>query len=235
MHDWRSTLDQVCDDMNAGLAIFRRDGLREVARNARWSELVDDEPERVRLLELIRRQLEYTGASAGSLREDYWELELSGRSYRLTTRCAPAGTLLPEAGVLVLMDRLGPELPTTRELRVSFGLRGREPQVALLAAEGLSNDGHRSAASAERPHRPPLSRAGTHPARSPLAQGAGVAPHGRRAREAAGRRRLCRRELAIKGRTGGRCPPERSEGASTTRLFRHLGCHHFSAPSLRSG
>ncbi|MEO7986752.1 MAG: helix-turn-helix transcriptional regulator [Gemmatimonadales bacterium] len=31
------------------------------------------------------------------------------------------------------------ELPTTRELRVSFGLRGREPQVALLAAEGLSN------------------------------------------------------------------------------------------------
>jgi DNA-binding CsgD family transcriptional regulator len=37
------------------------------------------------------------------------------------------------------MDRVGPELPTTRELRVSFGLRGREPQVALLAAEGLSN------------------------------------------------------------------------------------------------
>jgi DNA-binding CsgD family transcriptional regulator len=30
-------------------------------------------------------------------------------------------------------------LPTTRELRATFGLRGREPQVALLAAEGLSN------------------------------------------------------------------------------------------------
>ena len=30
-------------------------------------------------------------------------------------------------------------LPTTQELRVAFGLRGREPQVALLAAEGLSN------------------------------------------------------------------------------------------------
>ena len=37
------------------------------------------------------------------------------------------------------MDRLGPELPTTRELRVAFGMQGREPQVALLAAEGLSN------------------------------------------------------------------------------------------------
>ncbi len=140
MRAWRSMLGQVCDDMNAGLAIFRRDGVREVARNTRWSELVDEEPERARLLELIRRQLEYTGASAGSLREEYWELELSGRSYRVTAKCAPAGTLLPGAGVLVLMDRLGPELPTTRELRVSFGLRGREPQIALLAAEGLSNE-----------------------------------------------------------------------------------------------
>jgi DNA-binding CsgD family transcriptional regulator len=140
MHQWRSTLGQVCDDMNAGLAIFRRDGLREVVQNTRWSELVDEEPERVRLLELIRRQLGYTGASGGSLREDFWELELSGRSYRVTAKRAPAGTLLPEAGVLVLMDRLGPELPTTRELRVAFGLQGREPEVALLAAEGLSND-----------------------------------------------------------------------------------------------
>jgi DNA-binding CsgD family transcriptional regulator len=140
MRSWGSTLGQVCDDMSAGLAIFRRDGLREVARNIRWSELVDEEPERVRLLELIRRQLDYTGASGGSAREDFWELELSGRSYGVTAKCAPAGTLLPEAGVLVLMTRLGPELPTTRELRVAFGLQGREPQVALLAAEGLSNE-----------------------------------------------------------------------------------------------
>ena len=132
-------LGQVCDDMNAGLAIFRRDGGREVARNTRLSELLNEEPERDRLLELLRHQVEYTGASVGSMREVYGELELSGRSYRLTAKHVPAGTLLPEAGVLVLVDRLGPELPTTRELRVSFGLRGREPQVALLAAEGLSN------------------------------------------------------------------------------------------------
>ena len=32
-----------------------------------------------------------------------------------------------------------PTLPTTQELRITFGLKGREPQVALLAAEGLSN------------------------------------------------------------------------------------------------
>jgi len=40
---------------------------------------------------------------------------------------------------MAMVDRLSPGLPTTQELRVSFGLRGREPQVALLAAEGLSN------------------------------------------------------------------------------------------------
>ena len=39
---------------------------------------------------------------------------------------------------LATLDRL-PALPTTQELRITFGLRGREPQVALLAAEGLSN------------------------------------------------------------------------------------------------
>ena len=48
-------------------------------------------------------------------------------------------TLLPEPAVLVLVHRLTPGLPTTRELRATFGLRGREPQIALLAAEGLSN------------------------------------------------------------------------------------------------
>ncbi|HEU4524331.1 MAG TPA: helix-turn-helix transcriptional regulator [Gemmatimonadales bacterium] len=139
LHAWRSTLGQVCDDVNAGMAVFRENGLREIARNARWSELLEEEPKRDCLLDLITRQAGYTAASAGSLREDYRELELSGRSYRLIAKRVPPGDLLPEAGVLVLMDRMGPELPTTRELRVTFGLRGREPQVALLAAEGLSN------------------------------------------------------------------------------------------------
>ena len=139
LHDWQSTLGQVCEDVSAGMAILRRDGLRTIARNALWNELLDDEPERDRLLEVITRQAGHTASSGGSLREDYGELELSGRTYRLITRRAPAGTLLPDAAVLVLLDRLGSELPTTREIRVTFGLRGREPQVALLAAEGLSN------------------------------------------------------------------------------------------------
>jgi DNA-binding CsgD family transcriptional regulator len=52
----------------------------------------------------------------------------------VSLRCALA------AGLATLhRDREGLALPTTQELRISFGLRGREPQVALLAAEGLSN------------------------------------------------------------------------------------------------
>ena len=64
----------------------------------------------------------------------------------VTLRCAlaagiaslhPARAAPPLFGEAI--DPSVPSLPTTQELRVSFGLRGREPQVALLAAEGLSN------------------------------------------------------------------------------------------------
>ena len=56
----------------------------------------------------------------------------------IALRCALAAGLSslgssPRRGALV------PALPCTREIRRTFGLRGREPQVALLAAAGLSN------------------------------------------------------------------------------------------------
>ena len=136
---WRSTLGQSFDEVDTGMAVFGNDGLRQVARNTRWDELLDEEPERDRLVELVARQARQTGASEGWLRGDDRELALAGGCYRLVASRAAAGTLFPEAAVLVLLDRLTPALPTTRELRIAFGLRGREPQVALLAAEGLSN------------------------------------------------------------------------------------------------
>jgi DNA-binding CsgD family transcriptional regulator len=133
---WRSTLGQAFDDVDTGMAIYRSDDHREIARNARWTALLVAEPERDRLLEFVGRQVRQAAAT-GSLLGD--ERELEGGSYRLAVTRAAAGTLLPESAVLVLMDRPGAGLPTTQELRISFGLRGREPQVALLAAEGLSN------------------------------------------------------------------------------------------------
>jgi DNA-binding CsgD family transcriptional regulator len=136
---WRSTLGEAFDDVETGMAIFGSDGLSEFARNERLDELLQEEPERDRLLDLIARQAERAAASTERLREDTQELELLGGLYRLSTSRAAAGTLLTEAGVLVLVDRVTPGLPTTQELRIAFGLRGREPQVALLAAEGLSN------------------------------------------------------------------------------------------------
>lgn len=139
LRDWRSTLGQAFDDVETGMAIFGNDGLREVARNQRLDQLVQEEPARDRLLRLIARQAGRAAASTERQRENAQELELPGGLYRLAASRAAAGTLLTEAGVLVLVDRLTPGLPTTQELRVTFGLRGREPQVALLAAEGLSN------------------------------------------------------------------------------------------------
>jgi DNA-binding CsgD family transcriptional regulator len=135
----RSTLGQAFDDVETGMAIFGNGGLREVARNARLTELLEEEPECDRLLELIGRHAGRTAESTEGLREEGSELELAGGWYRLVASRAAAGTLLPDAAVVILVDRLSPGLPTTQELRIAFGLRGREPQVALLAAEGLSN------------------------------------------------------------------------------------------------
>jgi DNA-binding CsgD family transcriptional regulator len=139
LHAWRSTLGQAFDDLETGMAIFSADGRREMARNLQWEDLLDEEPARDILLDLIMRQTALTAEATAGAREDDGEVEVCGRIYRLVASRAAPGTLLPEAALLVLMERLSPALPTTQELRISFGLRGREPQVALLAAEGLSN------------------------------------------------------------------------------------------------
>jgi DNA-binding CsgD family transcriptional regulator len=136
---WRGTLGQAFDDMDTGMAIYRSDDFREVSRNARWTALLVAEPERDRLLALIGRRVRQAAVVLGNVEMDDRELELTGGCYRLAASRAAAGTLLPGPAVLILMDRPGPGLPTTQELRITFGLRGREPQVALLAAEGLSN------------------------------------------------------------------------------------------------
>jgi DNA-binding CsgD family transcriptional regulator len=134
----RSTLGQTFDDVDTGMAIYRTDDHREIARNARWTAILVAEPERERLVELIGRRVRQAAATTGNILADE-DLELTGGSYRLVTSRAAPGTLHHESAVVVLMERPGPGLPTTQELRITFGLRGREPQVALLAAEGLSN------------------------------------------------------------------------------------------------
>ena len=138
LRTWRSAMGQAFDDVDTGMAVLAESDQRELARNHCLAELLEEEPERARLHESIRRQAQ-TYAAGGAEGRHEREVELAGGHYRLTTSRVAAGTLLPDPALLVLVHRLTPALPTTRELRVAFGLRGREPQVALLAAEGLSN------------------------------------------------------------------------------------------------
>jgi DNA-binding CsgD family transcriptional regulator len=138
-HAWRRMLARVFDGVATGMAILTSEGLREVVRNARWDQLLREEPGRDRLRAIIAQQAARAAASAEGVGEHDLEVDLPGGSYRLVATRMAAGTLLPQSAVLVLVDRPGLELPTTQELRVTFGFRGREPQVALLAAEGLSN------------------------------------------------------------------------------------------------
>jgi DNA-binding CsgD family transcriptional regulator len=138
LRTWRSAMGQAFDDVDTGMAVLAESDQRELARNACLAELLDEEPDRVRLQESIRRQAQAcVSLDAGGRHER--EVQLAGGHYRLTASRMAAGALLPDPAVIILVHRLTPALPTTRELRVSFGLRGREPQVALLAAEGLSN------------------------------------------------------------------------------------------------
>ena len=117
------------------MAIFTE---QELARNLCLDELLEEEPERERLHDAVRRHAYSAPADRADGRHER-EVELAGGRYRLTASRMDGATLLPEPAVLVLVHRLTPGLPTTRELRATFGLRGREPQIALLAAEGLSN------------------------------------------------------------------------------------------------
>ena len=135
---WLGSLGRALDAVETGLAVFTPDGAGPVARNAYLAELLDDEPEAARLLELTGR-FARAAAEPGQPPDPSEVLELAGGVYRLAAGLAPAGSLLAEEATLVLVDRMSARLPTTRELRLAFGLRGREPQVALLAAEGLSN------------------------------------------------------------------------------------------------
>jgi DNA-binding CsgD family transcriptional regulator len=134
-----NTLGHAFDDAETGMAVFGNGGLREVARNSRLNELLEEEPACQRLMQLVALQARRAATSSEGFKEDFREADLPGGLYRLIASGAAAGTLLPEAAVIILVERLTPALPTTRELRIAFGLRGREPQVALLAAEGLSN------------------------------------------------------------------------------------------------
>jgi hypothetical protein len=85
---WRETLASVLDDLGTGVALFERGGSREVDRNARLDELLDEEPERERLAGFISQlalALDDRADRPGLVRGQDLELELTGGTYRLVT------------------------------------------------------------------------------------------------------------------------------------------------------
>src|SRR6476661_9614413 len=87
---WRGTLGQAFDDVETGMAIFRSDGIGEVARNERLDELVAEEPARERLLALIAHQARRASLWSETPRDEAREEELVGGFYRLVATRATA-------------------------------------------------------------------------------------------------------------------------------------------------
>ena len=177
----RSALGQAFDGVETGMAIFGNGGRREVTRNACLEELLGEEPAR-----------ESGCWSTSGARQDARGRVGRGRAGGLpgagaerrvlpaVASGASAGTLLHEAAVIVLVDRLRPGLPTTQELRIAFRASSgaRAPGRPTGSGRTLQRR-YRRAATAERTHGPALPLVRPGPARPPHAHGAGPAPPGR--------------------------------------------------------
>lgn len=116
--------------------------------NAALQRLLQADPEgaRVRAEALaLARALGATALTASRRRgEPHGECSLrevraSAGRYRLYGSYAGSDLLGAQAGVLVTVDRLTPQLPSERSLHERFGLSAKEAQVAVLLAGGQSN------------------------------------------------------------------------------------------------
>lgn len=145
LHAHRTALDLLDEP----LVVFSVDG-RELFRNAAVTRLLEPDPDREHVLaELHRlaRHLRPLYAAPAPAREAVpcpsAQHTLATASGRYTLR----GSLLPPGGfhtdpcllITIMADR-APTLPDAADLRARYGLTRREAEVALLLAEGLSND-----------------------------------------------------------------------------------------------
>jgi len=143
---WRSVLVAMLDRVGAGLVVFGPDGFHEITRNERLDQMLQEELEAARLLDLVRRAARLAATALanrrdreGFVRDHDQQVALAGGTYRLlASRIAP-GTLFRDPAILVLVDRVSVQLPACRDLVRAFGLTARQAEMALLVAEGLPN------------------------------------------------------------------------------------------------
>lgn len=140
----RHALDAVAEP----LAVVDADG-RERHRNAALVRLLGADPERVQvegalgLLAADLRRLAFPRWGEGAAGPARFEREVRTARSRYTLRASvvPAGAFGPgEAAVVSVAADFPPALPPPDALRQRFGLTAREAEVALLLAEGLTND-----------------------------------------------------------------------------------------------
>ncbi|MDX1420680.1 MAG: helix-turn-helix transcriptional regulator [Rubricoccaceae bacterium] len=140
----RAALDAVAEP----LAAFDADG-RETYRNEALIRLLAADPEAA-LAEAVLTELARRARPVGFAR---WGETAAGAPVTAEVRTARArytfrAVLLPPSGhafgdaflVTVAADGGVPALPTAEEIRARCGLSKREAEVALLVAQGLSND-----------------------------------------------------------------------------------------------
>ena len=138
----RQTLDAVSEP----LIVFGRTGI-ERHRNSAFTRILEDEPERDRIMMEIRRLVTSiqpfdipapNGSRLAAAPQS--TIRTAGAGYNLRASVVGSSTFDADAAILVsLVRHAPPTLPPAGVLRERFGLTDRESEVALLLAEGLSN------------------------------------------------------------------------------------------------
>jgi len=119
------------------------DWLAECLRRVRSATGAPGPPDAAGAVTELERLLALPGDEPGWLRASLASGPVGHRGPVLPPMAEVSQDLFPRISLRCALaagqSSLALALPCTRELRRAFGLRGREPQIALLAAGGLSN------------------------------------------------------------------------------------------------
>lgn len=135
----RASLDELSD----AVIVYGADR-REIHRNASFVRLCGLDPDHESIIGATRsianslHPLVFPGRRASHV-PGIRKITTASASYELKGTLLPPGAFGGDASVMVLVTRVGVELPDSDTLRERFGLSRREAEVALLLAEGLSN------------------------------------------------------------------------------------------------
>ncbi len=143
----RHAVQELFDVMRDGLLVCNVDG-RHLYANAALTRILERDPEGPRLrsaIEGLARALRVmsTSRDGGEAHADLalMSREVRGRRarYRLRGHLVGSGVFGGGASVLVSVEPLTPEMPSLARLHERWGLTRQEARVALLLAEGMTN------------------------------------------------------------------------------------------------